>query len=402
MRTRNTAVCLSLALLATSCAGSLDRTVRAEWLHEGGPPTAIPMDVLPSNHIYVPGVIAGQETELLVDTGAGITVLDNQFARKLNLKRFRAVTASGVGGTVTGSYVRVPSIRVGDLILRNVLAIAINLSPIARIVEHDIPVILGKEFFKSAVVEIDYPRSLLVCHRREGFRYKGDGRTVPLRSSSSGLKKVRCQIEDLPSAWFQLDTGSGRSVSVFQEYAARHGILEGRTPRSTRIGGGVGGFATESVASMRKFTFAGFDLHEVPANFPTPDTGAFVNKPYAGNLGGGILRRFHLWIDFDRNRMHVEAGPKIHVPFDRDRLGLVTLVRGRALVVLHASPGSPAEKAGIRRGAKLVRVDDHPGSPDQLRKLLRDASRRPDGATVRIRDAEGKDHRITLATHYKP
>jgi membrane-associated protease RseP (regulator of RpoE activity) len=402
MRTRDAALCLLLGVFATSCASSIDRTIRAEWTGDRSAPTSIPMDVLPSNHIYVPGVVNGRETELLVDTGAAITVLDIAFARKLRLKRVGGVTVSGVGGTESGRYVRVRSIRVGDLILRNVLAIAINLSPIARRIDHDIPVILGKGFFDNAVVEVDYPRSRFVCHRRAGFHYDGPGRTVRLQTARSGLKNVRCQIESLAPAWFQLDTGSGKSISVFEKYTTRNALLEGRKPRSTRVGGGVGGFATESVASLRSFTFAGYPLQDVPANFPTPSGGAFVNKRHAGNLGGGILRRFHLWIDFKANEMHVEPGPLIESPFDRDRLGLVTLVRGSALVVTHISPGSPAQKSGIKKGAKLVRIENQQAPPNRLRQLLRDAARGPDGATVRLRDGDGNDYRITLATHYKP
>lgn len=132
MRTRHAALCLLLTVFSTSCVSSLDRTIHAEWTGDASKPTSIAMDVLPSNHVYVPGVVTGHETKMLVDTGAGITVLDNAFARKLGLRRVGSVTVSGVGGKDSGRYVRVPTIRVGDLILRNVLAIALDLTPIAR------------------------------------------------------------------------------------------------------------------------------------------------------------------------------------------------------------------------------------------------------------------------------
>jgi hypothetical protein len=298
----------------------------------------------------------------------------------------------------TAGIIRVPSIRVGDLTLRGVLAITLDLTPIAKRIDHEMPMILGVGLFKNAVVEVDYPRSRIVLHRPAEFEYRGSGRTVEL--SGSGLRAVRCQIEDLPPAWFQLDTGSGKTLSVFEEYAAKNRLPDMAAPSSTRLGGGVGGFALESVASLESFLFAGFALRNVPASFPTPKTGSFTGKTFAGNLGGGILSRFRLWIDFGRQLMHVEPGPDLEMPFRRDRLGLVTEIRGRDLVVLHVATRSPAALAGLVKGTKITTVEGRLGSANRLRRRLFFASRRAAGTTVRLRDGKGRDYRATLATHY--
>lgn len=338
---------------------------------------------------------------MLIDTGAGLSVLSEEFANRIGVRSFRETNVKGVGGIARAGLADDITISLGGLELHGILALIIDLSDIEARLGHAIPVIVGRGLFDSAIVEIDYPRRRLTCHRPKDFHYDGLGESIPLRRVSSGLRAAHCQVEGLPAAWFQIDTGSGSTLDVFEFYTKRHKLLENRFPKSMRLDGGVGGFNIEPIATLRTFRFAGHELHEVPVSFPHPSSGSFATRQFAGNLGGAILRRFHIWFDFGGDRMYVEPGPTVDQPFQRSRIGLSTWTKNGRVEVVFVSPGSPAEKAGIRKGMVLSQVDgSRTTNPQRLRARLRRASRRPVGHSIELRDGDDKVYRVKLADYY--
>ena len=91
-----------------------------------------PIDLtITGGHLHVSAVINGVSCRLVVDTGASLTVLDQQFARK-----------SRIGGYETGQYVRglgtkarpirvsrFPEFKVGDFVIRNAAVTISELDP---------------------------------------------------------------------------------------------------------------------------------------------------------------------------------------------------------------------------------------------------------------------------------
>ena len=402
MRTRPTvACCTTLALLLGACTSTnrVRRDIRAEWLEtERG---SVPLQVLPSHHIYASGEVNGHKTSMLIDTGAGLSVLNENFARRIGVRSAGKTNVKGVGGIARAGIVGGITISLGGLELHGIVALIIDLSEIEARLGHAIPVIVGRGLFDNAIVEIDYPRQRMVCHQPKEFHYDGPGETIELRRVSSGLRAAHCRVEGLPPAWFQIDTGSGSTVDVFEFYTKKHKLLENRSPTSMRLDGGVGGFNVEPIATLRTFRFAGHELREVPVSFPHPTTGSFATKQFAGNIGGAILSRFRIFLDFGGNRMYVEPGPGVDRPFERCRVGLSTRTKDGRVEVVFVSPGSPAEKAGIRKGMVLAQVGrSRTTHPRRLRARLRRASRRAAGRSIELHDGDGRVYRVELADYY--
>ena len=395
------ALATAALLFVAACSTSpLRRTVRADW-GQGRGPVELPLEVLASRHIYTEGKVAGRPTPILIDSGAGLSVLSRAFATAAGLKAEGRIAVSGAGGKTTGQVVSGLTFELGGMKLRGVVALVLDLRAIERRLGRKIPVIVGRGLFENAVVEIDYDSETLTCHPPDTFRYTGEGHAARLRTHGQGLKLVECQVEDLPPAWFQLDTGSGNTLDIFAAYTEKHDLLSKRTPQSKRLDGGVGGFAAAPVASLRTFRFADYPLGNMPTSFPNPKSGTFATRRFAGNLGAGVLSRFHVWIDFGRDQIHVEPGANIDAEFSRDRLGMHTTADGEELEVVYLSPGSPAEAAGLEKGTRLVGINEHrPKSAKALRDLLRSLARLPAGTELTLIDAAGEEHRVVLADYY--
>lgn len=367
------------------------RLVDGEW---------VPMELYLERYVYIDGTVNALPTEMLLDSGAGITVIDRNLAREIGARDRGPVSLLGVGGVDEARLVEI-DLQIGSLFLAGVVAASTDLEFISTRIGRDMPVILGRDVFESAVVDIDYPNRRIAFHDPEGYVYVGAGSTLRVRPEGDGTWLVSGRVEGLPPAAFKIDTGSGHALDIFKPFADRHGLLKHHERHSTHLTAGVGGTMRSRVATLSSFEIGGYILRDVPCYFPQEAKGVFNTRSMAGNLGAGILSRFRTIFDYSREQLHLEAGSGMRsTPFRKDRLGLITVPEGQALRVAFVAPGSPAERDGWKRGDAIVAIDGVSESPQRLKKLLERRGRGSDGTRVTLRDSRGNNRTVVLATYY--
>jgi Aspartyl protease/PDZ domain len=377
------------------------RKAGRQVVHLGDDDAWIPFTLYEERYIYMPCIVNGVETELLLDSGAGITVLDKSFADAIGLKGEGEITARGTSGTQAASLASGVNITLGDVELKDLTVAIIDLGDLTRRFGRSMPVIMGKELFNNAIVDIDYPRQRVAFHDAANYGYEETGHSLQMHPTHNGKRLVELSIEDQPPAMFQVDTGSGACVDIFDAYTRERGLLDGREGVSTTYRGGVGGVVESKVATLASLEFAGYRLANVPAGFAPPGEGGFGTTDFAGNLGAGIFTRFRLIFDFTRNRLHVESGPEWDTqPFKRNRLGVATDYVDGQVQVMHVAQGSPAEKAGIKAGDAIATVNGEPLTEATRTITIREVSRAPAGTTVTLKLGDGRELRIELAEYY--
>lgn len=358
----------------------------------------IPFELYARGYIYLRGQVNGHETDILLDSGAGMTVLEAATAKQVGLESSGSLAAQGTGGTVAAGLAQGVTLKIGELEIGPLTAAVLDLSELERRMGRPLPVILGKELFHAFVVDIDYPHSRLRLHEPESFRYDGPGRRLELLPAEDGHKDLRLSVEGLEPAVFGLDTGQGSEITLFRRYAEAHGLLEGRR-LSQRKGGGVGGTNVDDVGTLRSLEIAGFRFENVPASFDRSERTAFDTALKAGNLGTGILRRFRVLFDYARDALYLEPGPAMDAPFGRDKTGLALVPDGDAVRVFFVSPGSPAAAAGWQEGERIAALDGRPLGPGWIADWLRlhDA---PDGTAIRLTMADGSERALVLRSYF--
>ncbi|MCA9728899.1 MAG: aspartyl protease family protein [Candidatus Eisenbacteria bacterium] len=360
----------------------------------------MPIELHQGRYVFLQGTVNGEPTDIVLDSGAGITVLDRPTVERLHLETAGSLPAQGVSGRTEAALVQGFSIDIGQVHLAGLTGAVIDLADVNRRVGRDLSVILGKEVFHNLLVEIDYPESRIRFHDPAKFRYTGTGAKVPLTAGEDGHKDLEVSVEDLPPAKVGLDTGSGSTLSIFGAYAAEHDLLAGRHPMSEHVSAGVGGTSVSKVTTVRSITFAGYTLHDVPVSFHDTEVGAFATKRQAGNLGAGILGRFRVYFDYPSECLWVEPGKDWDTaPFERDRSGLQTIAQDGALDVIFVAPGSPAAAGPWKAGDKITAIDGNPVTGDYWKSLYK-WSRAEAGTRVRLTTADGEERELVLATYY--
>jgi len=357
------------------------------------------MELMAGRWIFLRGTVAGYETDIVLDSGAGITVIDKSFADRIGLVGAGAIPARGVGGEREATIVQGVDLRIGSAQLPAVTAAIIDLEEVRQMLGRPMPVILGKEMFHQFVVDIDYPKERIAFHSPEKYTYDGGGAEIALIPSDDGHKGLHVSVEDGPEVLVKLDTGSGGTLTLFESYTNEAKLLEGRSPLSDQLTGGVGGQVVSGRGTLRRLSIAGFELQSVPVGFHTEDRGSFHTAEAAGNLGSLVLGRFRNTYDYSRERLFLEPGEDWDRAFEKDRLGASLQRIGEVIEIVHVGRGSPAEEAGLKVGDQVVAADGTPLA-EEFRQAWSVATRRPAGTVMTIHNADGKQTKVVLRDFY--
>src|SRR5207248_1038208 len=109
------------------------------------------------------------------DTGAGLTILNARVAKELGLKASdTTLNGTAVGGNVSGDLFKGVSLGVRGATVSNQMVGALSFESFpceARSIDG----IIGYDFIKEFVVEIDYSKRVINLHDPKTFSYKGAG-----------------------------------------------------------------------------------------------------------------------------------------------------------------------------------------------------------------------------------
>ncbi|HEX5437985.1 MAG TPA: aspartyl protease family protein [Gemmatimonadaceae bacterium] len=359
----------------------------------------IPFTFYNDRRIYIPGKVNGHRVYLLLDSGAGSTVLDKAYAERLGVKTEGKGVANGTGGQVGMAFARDVHVEIGNMTLRVPTAIVLDLSSVAKQLGHPMPVILGVDVFEQLIVDVDFGRHTIAFHDPAAFQAPPGATTVPL-NASAGARTVPVRIEDGPEVQADFDIGNGGSLLLFPSYWRPHHMLQHRTV-SERLSGGVGGRHAEKVLTVESLTFAGHTFHDIPASLTKPGIQAVNGDRSVANLGIQMYSRFRVMTDFPHDRLYlVPNATGLDAPFPRDRSGLNIVKEDKRLRVLLVSPGSPAQASGWKTGDIITAVNGHPIGADYGGSALSRWAEGAAGTKVTLTLSDGATRSLTLRDYY--
>lgn len=362
---------------------------------------------LVNNLVIVPVEVNGTELSFLLDTGVNSTILFSvDDVDSLTLKNAVAVKLKGLGkdGSVDAFRSEGNTITVGDATDLNhamyiVLDQKINFSTRMGIPVHGI---LGFEFFRRFVVKTDYrAKRLTIYDPKQHVKPKcRKCRDIPIkfhRNKPFIKAPIRHGQFNRPTTLL-VDSGSSDGLWLFDESAF---ITE--SPKNyfnDFLGMGLSGRIFGKRAKIASISMDDIELKRVTASFP--DSVTVQNMKYFeerdGSLGGAILKRFTVTIDYPRGVMTLKKNSNFNEPFYYNMSGLTLEHDGMIAVkevdyfeinpmkmiqqnreamsifdvyksptlqfflapkfkVAEVVPGSPAALADIRQGDEVVSIN---------------------------------------------
>lgn len=315
-----------------------------------------------------------------LDTGAYLSVINTPVAEQLGLKIGGRAVGFGAGGQVPSLQLSDVNLDINGATLQDLDLSAMALGSIENSLGRPMDGILGAEFFKRYVVELDYEKNEMTLYEPADFVYSGSGESLPLtfyhnhpyvraRVSLPGIKPVEGE--------FVIDAGSNFPVILLPSFIERNNLRESLPPTITTFGRGVGGEVRMPIGRSNSLELGRLKLERLVTAFPS--NGWFGEQGKAGNIGSAVLRRFRVIFDYPRARMILEPNKYFSDAFEHDMSGLSLVSESPAFRVVRVNrvlAQSPAEEAGIKQGDEILSVDGRAAEQFKL-VTLREMLRQP-------------------------
>lgn len=308
---------------------------------------------LVNNLILVPVELNGVELTFLLDTGVNTTVLLNiEGEDSLELKNTQKINLRGLGGEemieayrADGNRLKIGRITSEDLTLFLINDPNMNFSPRLGVPVHGI---IGYDFFKDFVVSVNYARKFVKVYDPERFRKKlrkYDEVYLRFYQNKPYLEAlVDITGKEVP-ALLLIDNGLGDALWLFNESA------EIQVPPKyfeDLLGLGLLGDVTGKRSRINSITLGEHTLENVTAAFPDSVSvqGMRLFEARNGSVGGELLRRFHMILDYQNHLLYLRKNKYFDDPFNYDMSGITLEHSGFVIVETFVNVLEPLEKSG--------------------------------------------------------
>ena len=342
-------------------------------------PVVIPFEMV-TRHILIK-VRINNSTPLwfILDTGDKVAIVDIEKARSLGLSLEGTVNVGGAGaGTLKGSVVRGASLSVVGLDGNTQpVVLAIPLHGLEPRFGHDIDGIIGGDFIKQFVMEVDYSARVLRFYDKDKYTYSGTGEIIPAHVNAAGHPTINAEItvSGRPpiKGTFVIDIGSGASLALHSPLVEKENLL-GPSQKTIKAigGGGAGGKVTGRAGRIEALKIGNFKIENPLTLFSQDKAGAFASSEHQGNIGAQILSKFKVIFDYGRDRMILEPNATLRDLIGPAAAGARFIADGpdyKTFRVEELLEDSPATEAGLQPGDIVVAVDGRPAAEMTLSSL---------------------------------
>ena len=326
-------------------------------------------DVVPifyDGHIHLKGSIKNVDGNFLFDTGALSLYFDSTFYANKNLNYKNTVVAyiGGAGSSrQKAALIRdTVNFKFGKYSYTTPDVAILQLKPILGDYADGI---LGIDYFKQSVMEINYTDQYIKLHKKVNPENIADYKKIKMTKRDKKLFiPASVQINDKLTIKGEVlfDIGSGGSVYITGATARRHNLdkqISQKVPYFTKYGG-IGGESSSYTFRTNSVQVGDYILDEVVMNYSEDKSGALSSDKYIGVLGNNILDRFDLIIDFVNNDLYLKPNQNFAKPYNFSKLSFSYVDRSQtknAWIVTGLYKNRNAQNAGLEIDDQIIEVN---------------------------------------------
>jgi len=257
---------------------------------------------------------------------------------------------------------------------------------------------LGGDFFRALVVEVDYGRQTVRLYDPAAYKYAGQGKALHL-TFLSGLPVLEAKFmagNKTIEGNFIVNTALESSVRISEAYARSHRLSMSRV-KTIPVAAENSGGESLVIGRLKQFEIGPF---AIPAPLGEFEAGKpeWNDPKIAGEIGGGILRRFGVVFDYTRQQMFLDPNSQFRDDESEDMSGISLIATGPGLkrfVVSQVRSGTPGAEAGIQKGDVIAGVDDEAAADLNL-TAIRDLFRQVGHSYKLLIERNGQTHTVTI------
>lgn len=225
--------------------------------------------------------------KFIFDTGASISAISSKRAAELGLKSQGQFRGDATGGRVEGSWIegvelRVQGARISD---QTIAALPFPTPP-----GFEFDGVIGCDFIRQFVVEIDYLKQTMNLYNPRSYRYAGRGASIPLiligGNTPLTLVKIFLPGRAPVEAKLEVDTGGDNAVIINSPFVKRQKLVEAIQNVNEYARNGAGGEQKVIVGLVKAVQLGRFTLRNAPVALSLDTEGAGASEENDGLIGG--------------------------------------------------------------------------------------------------------------------
>jgi predicted aspartyl protease len=266
-------------------------------------PTEVPFEFV-HNQILVQVKIAGKGPyTMLLDTDTDPSAIDLATAKELGLGLDSKLYPAAGGGrdNQTIQLTRLPTVELGTVLAKDVMAGAVDLKKVAAKLERPLHGVLGYSFLKDRIIQIDYAASKIRFYLQSPYAAIANAPNtvnvvaMPFRYDNGVIiDSVFINGEKLKAT---LDTGSSGTFALTPEAAAILGIADQAQNGTAEKSIGYNGEYESKSGVLKSVRLGRLSLESAPASFWPTGSGHDKEK-YQVNIGNGFFKDYLMTFDF--------------------------------------------------------------------------------------------------------
>jgi hypothetical protein len=344
--------------------------------------TTIPFELY-GDHMFIKVSLDDSEPlDFIFDTGAGLTVIDDEVATDLNLssKEVNFSESDARFALIKHNKIEIN----GFLMEKNIKVYATDLNHLEMSLGREFDGIVGYDLLWHHTVHIDYDNLTMDIYDHGNGPKDGDPIPFDLYRAIPTVKgKIVLNNGEAHEGDFFVMTGAGTTLDINTPYAEEWNVLEKTGKHFSYPVKGIG--KKEDIyyeGHVISFEWGQQKIEDLPIGISTSPTGIHADKKAIGIIGNRILREFNITIDVPDKMIWVEKNSHFGEKLNVNSCGMdLQLSEDKEKILVHyIMENSPASEAGIQLNAELVSVNGKPAGeyalPD-IQTLLR-----RDGTTV--------------------
>ena len=293
--------------------------------------------------------IGGSWHVMLVDTGAGASMLDLSLKDLAQIDADQVVITTSSGEELRGNYYVVPTLQVQALTFDDVKVPIVDLESISSLYGFRFAGALGmKELSSGGKISLNYEQGFLDVHQGAWYLESADACEVNL-DITQDIPVIHTKIAG-HSVEIAIDTGANSCVSLpsyLFERLIKEGFIEVQETSSTSL-------SLSGSQSNRQGWFMKGELMGRSLAGMSVDT-----SPKRGMLGLEWLCGFNVEIDFPDRKLRYQPLPTTKPPISVELMtGAIFSYEAAGARVERLRPGGGAiEAAGVQQGDLIQRFD---------------------------------------------
>ena len=337
--------------------------------------------------------------KFILDTGLKTAILTDRFySDLLNVNYSRSIPVVGADGNVlveafvaNNVTLSLPGITGKG---QTLLALGEDFLQLKSFMGLEIHGIIGYELFQRYVVEIDYDNEMLTFYQKDSFKPSRSYESIDITIEEFKPfvdAEITQQDNSKVVGKFLIDTGASMAVSL--DASADENIYVPKKNIEALLGRAIGGDISGYISRTKKVSLGSFDFTDVLTSYPNPGsyTEALRTPGRIGTIGGNILNRTNVIIDYHNKKIYLKKGQYYKKKFEYNMIGIEVVAEGPKLnqfKIVNVVEPSPASQNGIKEGDYLVRLNGINAENYTLTKIS-NLFRDKEGRKIRLRIMRG-------------